>query len=99
MTRRQIATRNVLRHVAGGTGLLLVGFGTFLVASYVVGAVQVIGEADRSWLFWGLALASQGLAIGGLGGLLVAWGHMEGKTLTLDATPGVGSPNDAAISA
>ena len=53
-------------------GTLLVLFGIWAVGAYFWGVVDVLGESDQSWFFWGLAILFIGLAAAGVGiGLIV----------------------------
>lgn len=49
--------------------------GVLLAGAYVVGAVAVLGESDRSWLFWGAALLFIGIILARLGTRLIAAGR------------------------
>ena len=56
-------------------GTLMIGVGLWLVGAYSWGVINVIGEADRSWIFWGLALVAIGIPVLGAGARLVVWGR------------------------
>ena len=56
-------------------GTLMIGVGLWLVGAYSWGVINVIGEADRSWIFWGLALVAIGIPALGAGARLVVWGR------------------------
>lgn len=63
-----------------GAALSIVGL--FLLGSYAVGVLRIVIEqpADRSWLFWGLALAGIGvMLIAGGVALLVIWRSLRGR--------------------
>ena len=49
--------------------------GLWLVGAYSWGVINVIGEADRSWIFWGLALVAIGIPALGARARLVVWGR------------------------
>ena len=53
----------------------MIGVGLWLVGAYSWGVINVIGEADRSWIFWGLALVAIGIPALGAGARLVVWGR------------------------
>lgn len=67
-----------LRLLALVSGLLLVIVGLWMVGAYVVGVINVLGEADRSWIFWGLALVAIGVPAITTGTALVVWGRSAG---------------------
>lgn len=72
----------MLRKTALGLGIGLSTIGSAGIAIYVAGAVDVLVNQppDRSWLFWGLAVA--GPAVGSLAGgvaLLVLWWNLRRK--------------------
>lgn len=56
-------------------GFLMLVAGVLLAGAYVVGAVAVLGESDRSWLFWGAALLFIGIILARLGTRLIAAGR------------------------
>lgn len=56
-------------------GFLMLAAGVLLGGTYVVGAVAVLGESDRSWLFWGVALLFIGIILARLGVRLIAAGR------------------------
>lgn len=70
-------SRPLLRAFTLLSGAALSIVGSFLLGSYVVGAVRIVIEqpADRSWLFWGLALAGIGImsTAGGVALLVIWW--------------------------
>ena len=53
----------------GGTVAL---FGAWAIGAYVWGVIDVLDEADQSWIFWGLAILFIGITAFGVGvGLFV----------------------------
>lgn len=79
MTRKESTGRAQRRRVAGrvlsGAGVLAAVTGLWLAGAYVERAVRVLGSADRSWLFWGLALLFAGLLLVGAGVALILLGR------------------------
>lgn len=75
-------SRSLLRAFTLLSGAALSIVGLFLFGSYVVGVIRIVIEqpADRSWLFWGLALAGIGVmfTVGGVA-LLVVWRSLGRK--------------------
>lgn len=68
--------RQALRSAALVIGLGLTVLGLFAVGTYVAGVIDIFVErpADRSWLFWGLAVAGLGVVALGSGiTLLIIW--------------------------
>lgn len=67
------------RRVAGVAlavgGVLATAFGLCLAGMYVWGVVDVLGQPDRSWLFWGLAILFPGIGLTFLGAVLVVLGR------------------------
>ncbi len=72
---------SLLRFGAYAAAVLLTAFGVFLIGAYVVGAVEVIAEdaADKSWLYWGLALAFFGVVVLVMGIGLAWWSWTLGR--------------------
>jgi len=63
-----------------GRGLMAVGglvavVGLAGIGGYALRAVEVLGQSDRSWLFWGLAILVGGVILLVLGISLVAVGR------------------------
>ena len=48
--------------------------GLWVIVAYIVGVVQVLGEPDRSWIFWGLGLVAIGAPAIPVGLRLLVWG-------------------------
>ena len=71
------------RELAAGAatwiGWGLVAIGLLSAGTYVVEAVQVLHEPDRSWLFWGVALLFGGLLLVRLGVRLIVWARTPGR--------------------
>ena len=49
-----------------GWAILLIGaalalFGVWAILAYIWGVIGVLGEADKSWIFWGLAILFTGI--------------------------------------
>jgi len=55
-----------------------------MIGGYVARAARVLGESDRSWLFWGLAILFAGLLFVGIGVALV----FLGRRISRSAAPG-----------
>lgn len=72
---------SLIRFGAYAAALLLSAFGLFLIGAYVAGAIEVIAEdaADKSWLYWGLALAFLGGVVLVMGIGLAWWSWKLGK--------------------
>lgn len=64
-----------LRLLATITGAVLAALGVWLVGAYLLGVLDVLGEADRSWIFWGLALVAIGIPAITAGKRLILWGR------------------------
>lgn len=73
-TGRRRAKRLLGRGMIGLGALLAVG-GLWAIGGYVWGVIAVLGEPDRSWIFWGLALVVVGLGALGLGGAIALAGR------------------------
>jgi protein-S-isoprenylcysteine O-methyltransferase Ste14 len=72
---------SVIRFASYAASVLLAAFGIFLIGAYVAGAIEVIVEdaADKSWLYWGLALALLGMVVLIMGVGLAWWSWKLGK--------------------
>ncbi|MBX7541260.1 hypothetical protein [Qipengyuania sphaerica] len=57
-----------------GFGLSFAALGAIITGAYVHGVIDVIGEPDQSWIFWGIALLAIGLPMLGGGIALAVWG-------------------------
>ncbi len=57
-----------------GLGCLVILIGIWAIGGYIWGVISVLGEPDRSWVFWGLAILFIGLAAFGLGIRMVVTG-------------------------
>jgi protein-S-isoprenylcysteine O-methyltransferase Ste14 len=57
------------------TGVLLALLGLVSVGFYVVGVLDVLGEADRSWIFWGLIFLFAGILLLKIGVALFVLGR------------------------
>ncbi len=72
----------MLRIVAFVLGLFLTLAGVMGIGVYAAGVIDIIinRPPDRSWLFWGIPIATIGTTalLGGVG-LLILWRHL-GKT-------------------
>lgn len=72
----------MLRIIALLLGLFLSVTGILMIGAYLVGVVDIFIDQppDRSWLFWGIPIATIGATalLGGVG-LLILWRHI-GKT-------------------
>lgn len=68
-----------MRLAATVLGLGLVAFGLWLVGAYVLGVISVLGEPDRSWIFWGLGLVAIAVPAFILGVRLLTWGRSPGQ--------------------
>lgn len=62
-----------MKRVGVVVGWALVLLGVLSVGAYVRGVVDVLGEADRSWIFWGLVFLFGGLLLIQAGIGLVLW--------------------------
>lgn len=63
MSRKPPLRKRILgRVLLVGGGLLAVG-GLGGIGGYVIRAVEVLDQPDRSWLFWGLAVLFIGVAL------------------------------------
>lgn len=71
----------LIRFTAYAAAVLLSAFGIFLIGAYVAGAIEVIVEdaPDKSWLYWGLALAFLGVVVLIMGIGLAWWSWKLGK--------------------
>ena len=58
-----------------GAGVVLAALGLLLVGAYIHGVYKVLGEADQSWMFWGLVLPIIGVPVTGLGIGAILWGR------------------------
>lgn len=60
-------------------GLFLTVTGILMIGAYLVGVVDIFIDQppDRSWLFWGIPIATIGATalLGGVG-LLILWRHL-----------------------
>jgi hypothetical protein len=70
-----------VRFAAYAGAVLLSGLGLFLIGAYVAGVVEVVVEdaSDKSWLYWGLALAFFGIVVLAMGMGLAWWSWKLGK--------------------
>ena len=70
----------MLRNIALWLGISMTAIGLLGIGAYLLGVADIVinRPADRSWLFWGLSLASIGATVllGGVG-LLILWRHLE----------------------
>jgi hypothetical protein len=76
------------------SGAVVIGFGVAAVAAglsmagaYVYEALRVLDEADRSWLFWGLAMLFIGIILARLGVGLVLLGRRLMRPATMVDPP------------
>ena len=71
----------LLRFAAYAAAVLLSALGIFLLVAYIAGAIEVLVEdaADKSWLYWGLALAFFGVIVLATGIGLAWWSWQLGK--------------------
>ncbi len=61
-------------------GVLLTLCGLWAIGAYVWGVLDVLDEADQSWIFWGLAILFIGIMALGTGvGLVVLGRQMLGN--------------------
>lgn len=70
-----------IRFGAYAAAILLSAFGIFLIGAYVAGAIEVVVEdaSDKSWLYWGLALAFFGIVVLAMGIGLAWWSWRLGR--------------------
>lgn len=69
-----------LKKILGWTlcigGGLLALVGAWAIGAYIWGVIDVLGDADQSWIFWGLALLFIGLGAGAIGALAIRAGRV-----------------------
>ena len=73
--------RKTIGWVAILTGGLLFLVGAWGILAYIWGVIDILGEPDKSWIFWGLAILFIGiLALGAGIGLIVTGRRVLAKS-------------------
>ena len=57
-------------------------FGAWAIGAYVWGVIDVLDEADQSWMFWGLAILFIGITAFGAGVGLFVLGRQKLRTIS-----------------
>lgn len=86
--RRSSPARRFLGRVLIGLGGLAAVAGLAGIGGYVMRAIDVLGQSDRSWLFWGLSVLVGGVMLLLVGISLVVVGRELAGTAGGDGGPG-----------
>jgi hypothetical protein len=63
------------RRAAVLLGVVAAAAGVFFVGAYVVEAIRVLDEPDRSWFFWGVPFLFGGILLVKFGVRSIVWGR------------------------
>jgi hypothetical protein len=71
---RQSGWRNAAGIAAMLVGLVAMTAGLGYVGLYIQGAIEVLHEPDKSWIFWGLTILFIGVVLAAAGAGALVWG-------------------------